>query len=134
MNFYNNFQMIPAKVDEFGREIAKPVDIWGPRRGVALALTQLAPLLESDVIGELVEFFVQVSLGDRMERVRKEMLTAALKVVDLHGKVCSINYINYYFSQFYFTRILFLFCSLFLKISWINRQNLLNTMPLSKLL
>lgn len=78
--------MIPPKMDEFGREVEKPIDIWGPRRGVALALTQLAPLLEAENIGELVEFFVLVSLGDRREQVRKEMLTAALKVVDLHGK------------------------------------------------
>lgn len=79
--------MIPAKVDEFGREIEKPIDTWFPRRGVALALAQLAPLVTSDLIGDLVQFFVSSSLGDRNEQVRKEMLNAALKVVDLHGKV-----------------------------------------------
>lgn len=83
--------MIPSKVDEFGREIEKPIDTWGPRKGVALALTQLAPLLDTTVVGNLIEFFVLISLGDRKEKVRKEMLTAALKVVDLHGKVLIIQ-------------------------------------------
>lgn len=78
--------MIPPKVDEFGREVEKSIDTWSPRRGVALALTQLAPLLDYDVIGTLVEFFVSTSLADRKENVRKEMLNACLKVVDLHGK------------------------------------------------
>lgn len=83
---YINFQMIPAKLDEFGREISKPIDTWSPRRGVSVALTQLAPLLKPENIGELIEFFVSSGLGDRKEKVRKEMLTAALKVVDIHGK------------------------------------------------
>lgn len=79
--------MIPAKVDEFGREIEKPIDPWFPRRGVALALAQIAPFVTSDLIGDLVQFFVSSSLGDRNKHVRQEMLNAALKVVDLHGKV-----------------------------------------------
>jgi hypothetical protein len=79
--------MIPAKLDEFGRELEKPIDTWFPRRGVALALAQLAPLITPDLIGDLVQFFVSTSLSDRNEQVRKEMLNAALKIVDLHGKV-----------------------------------------------
>lgn len=81
--------MIPAQQDEFGREIQKPIDTWGPRRGIALSLTQLAPYLDPEAIGSLIEFFVSSSLGDRREEVRKEMLNAALKIVDLHGKVCT---------------------------------------------
>ncbi|KAK9703077.1 HEAT repeat [Popillia japonica] len=84
--YKSRLDLIPPKLDEFGREIEKPVDIWEPRRGVALALTRIAPLLDNDVIGELIEFFVSTSLSDRKEKVRKEMLTAALKIVDLHGK------------------------------------------------
>lgn len=79
--------MIPAKVDEFGREIEKAVDTWLPRRGVALCLAQLASLVTLDHTGDLVHFFVSTALGDRNETVRKEMLNAALKVVNLHGKV-----------------------------------------------
>ncbi|KAI4470055.1 translational activator gcn1-related [Holotrichia oblita] len=84
--YKSRLDLIPSKLDEFGREVEKPVDIWEPRRGVALALTRIGPLLDNDVIGELIEFFVSTSLSDRKEKVRKEMLTAALKIVDLHGK------------------------------------------------
>lgn len=87
---YLYMQLIPPKLDEFGREIEKPIDVWEPRRGVALALTKIAPLLDNDVIGDLIEFFVSTSLSDRKEKVRKEMLTAALAIVDLHGKVMFI--------------------------------------------
>ncbi|XP_044271833.1 eIF-2-alpha kinase activator GCN1 [Tribolium madens] len=87
LKLYNQrLQMIPAKLDEFGRELEKPIDTWFPRRGVALALAQLAPLITPDLIGDLVQFFVSTSLSDRHEQVRKEMLNAALKIVDLHGK------------------------------------------------
>nr|CAI5870225.1 unnamed protein product [Callosobruchus analis] len=84
--YRNRLKMIPAKLDEFGREVEKAVDTWFPRRGVALALAELAPLITPELIGDLVQFFVFTSLGDRNETVRKEMLNAALKVVDLHGK------------------------------------------------
>lgn len=81
------FKMIPAKVDEFGREVEKAVDTWYPRRGVAVAIGQLAPLITSELVGDLMHFFVFNSLSDRNETVRKEMLNAALKIVDIHGKV-----------------------------------------------
>ncbi|CAG9865117.1 unnamed protein product [Phyllotreta striolata] len=86
VRLYNDrLKMIPARVDEFGREIEKSIDTWGPRRGVAAALAELAPLLTDASIASLIEFFVARSLGDRNETVRKEMLNAALRVVDLHG-------------------------------------------------
>ncbi|KRT80352.1 Armadillo repeat containing protein [Oryctes borbonicus] len=84
--YKSRLDLIPPKLDEFGREVEKPIDVWEPRRGVALALSRIAPLLDNDVIGDLIEFFVSTSLSDRKEKVRKEMLTAALKIVDLHGK------------------------------------------------
>lgn len=86
--------MIPAKLDEFGREIEKPIDTWFPRRGVALALAQIAPLVTPEMIGDLVQFFVSLGLGDRNGNVRKEMLNAALKLVDLHGKVGGLGVIT----------------------------------------
>ncbi|KAK4875808.1 hypothetical protein RN001_012230 [Aquatica leii] len=79
-------QIIPPKLDEFGRELEKPIDTWGPRRGVAVALAELAPYLDPNAIGKLIEFFVPSALGDRQEEVRKEMLAAALNIVELHGK------------------------------------------------
>ncbi|CAH1119168.1 unnamed protein product [Phaedon cochleariae] len=87
IQLYNDrLKMIPARMDEFGREIEKAIDTWFPRRGVALALSELAPLITPEIIGSLVQFFVATSLADRNETVRKEMLNAALRVVDLHGK------------------------------------------------
>ncbi|XP_057670075.1 eIF-2-alpha kinase activator GCN1 [Diorhabda carinulata] len=84
--YEDRLKMIPAKVDEFGREIEKAVDTWFPRRGVALALAELSHLFTDELIADLIQFFVFKSLGDRNEFVRKEMLNAALRVVDLHGK------------------------------------------------
>ncbi|XP_074026538.1 lethal (3) 80Fj [Leptinotarsa decemlineata] len=84
--YKDRLKMIPAKMDEFGREVEKAVDTWFPRRGVAVALAELAPLITPELIGNLVHFFVFSSLGDRNENVRKEMLNAALRVVNLHGK------------------------------------------------
>ncbi|CAG9834134.1 unnamed protein product [Diabrotica balteata] len=84
--YQDRLKMIPAKIDEFGREVEKAVDTWFPRRGVALALAELAPLFTDELIADLIQFFVFQSLGDRNETVRKEMLNAALRVVDLHGK------------------------------------------------
>lgn len=78
--------LIPPKMNDFGRVVEQPVDISGPRRGVALALAQLAPLLCSETINPLIQFFVSTGLGDRNPAVRQEMLTAALAAVDLHGK------------------------------------------------
>ncbi|KAL3270236.1 hypothetical protein HHI36_009292 [Cryptolaemus montrouzieri] len=84
--YEDRLQMIPPILDEFGREIEKAIDTWQPRRGVALALNEMASLVNPEQIGNIVEFFVSSSLSDRHEKVRKEMLNAALKIVDLHGK------------------------------------------------
>lgn len=90
--FFNCFsqQMVPAKVDNLGRVMEQPIDTWEPRSGVALALTQLAPLLSPPLVTELASFFVSTGLGDKSTEVRKNMLAAALATVDLHGKVRSI--------------------------------------------
>lgn len=82
--------MVPAKVDNLGRVMEQPIDTWEPRSGVALALTQLAPLLSPPLVTELASFFVSTGLGDKSTEVRKNMLAAALATVDLHGKVRSI--------------------------------------------
>ncbi|CAL7933790.1 unnamed protein product [Xylocopa violacea] len=85
--YQEKLAMIPPKLNDFGRVVEQPIDTWGPRRGVALALAQLAPLLSADTILKLIQFFVSTGLGDRNQSVRTEMLTAAVAVVDLHGKV-----------------------------------------------
>ncbi|XP_051176736.1 eIF-2-alpha kinase activator GCN1 [Leptopilina boulardi] len=84
--YQEKLAMIPPKLNDFGRVVEQPIDTWGPRRGVALALAQLAPLLTPETIHRLVQFFVSTGLGDRNPSVRNEMLTAAVAAVDLHGK------------------------------------------------
>lgn len=84
--YQSKLAMIPSKLNDFGRVIEQPIDTWGPRRGVALALAQLAPLLTPDTIHTLIQFFVKTGLGDRDSSVRNEMFTAAVAAVDLHGK------------------------------------------------
>ena len=78
--------MIPPKLNDFGRIIEQPIDTWGPRRGVALAFAQFAPLLQSDTVQTLIQFFVSTGLGDRNQTVRTEMFTAAMAAVELHGR------------------------------------------------
>lgn len=78
--------LIPPKLDKFDREIEPAFDQWKPRRGVAIAITQIAQFLSIDDINNLMQFMVSNGLGDREEIVHKEMLAAALKIVDLHGK------------------------------------------------
>nr|XP_031848654.1 eIF-2-alpha kinase activator GCN1 isoform X2 [Nomia melanderi] len=84
--YQDKLAMIPPKLNDFGRVVEQPIDTWGPRRGVALALAQLASLLSAETVLKLVQFFVSTGLGDRNQAVRTEMLTAAVAVVDLHGK------------------------------------------------
>lgn len=84
--YQTKLAMIPPKLNDFGRIIEQPIDTWGPRRGVALALAQFAPLLTPETIHTLIQFFVSTGLGDRNQTVRTEMFTAAVAAVDLHGK------------------------------------------------
>lgn len=79
--------MIPAKLDQFGHVVSEAVDSWGARRGVALALRELAPGLLAASVPPAMRFFVERALADRNELVRGEMLNAAMAIVDLHGKV-----------------------------------------------
>lgn len=84
--YQEKLAMIPPKLNDFGRVVEQPIDTWAPRRGVALALAQLAPLLTPETIDRLVQFFVSTGLGDRNTAVRTEMLVAAVAAVDYHGK------------------------------------------------
>ena len=70
--------MMPPQVNHLGRITEHPVDTWEPRSGVALALEELAPLLELDMVPELVSFFVSVGLGDRNADVCKFLINIYL--------------------------------------------------------
>ena len=80
-------QMTPAKKDQYDHIIEEAIDHWEGRSGVGLALIQLAPLLDEKSVVSLAAFFVPDALGDRNDDVRKDMLNAAMAVVDSHGKV-----------------------------------------------
>lgn len=92
-------KMIPAQLDQFEREIVPAIDQWVPRRGVAIALCHIAPFLSSETVDRVIQFMVSRGLGDRDEIVHKEMLAAALNIVDLHGKE-SINKLLPVFENF----------------------------------
>jgi HEAT repeat protein len=84
--YTDKLTMSPPQMDDFGRVVIDSIDHWEPRRGVALALQQLAPLLTPVSVSELAEFYVSTGLMDRSETVRKAVLASALAAVDLHGK------------------------------------------------
>lgn len=87
LEIYNEkTKMIPAQLDQFEREIVPAIDQWVPRRGVAIALCQIAQFYSLESVDKVIQFMVSKGLGDRDEIVHKEMLAAALAVVDLHGK------------------------------------------------
>ncbi|KAL3209992.1 hypothetical protein MRX96_037537 [Rhipicephalus microplus] len=65
MDAYRQHLQRPEPVrDSFGRVIMeRPPDIWEPRSGVGLALGQLAPLVPSPAVPELMEFYVHEALS-----------------------------------------------------------------------
>lgn len=87
MDAYRQHLQRPEPVrDSFGRVIMeRPPDIWEPRSGVGLALGQLAPLVPSPAVPELMEFYVHEALSDPHPVVHKTLLDAATALVDFHG-------------------------------------------------
>lgn len=89
--YKEKLDMIPAQVDQFEREIVPAIDQWVPRRGVAISLCQIAQFFSLPSVDRVMQFMVASGLRDRDEIVHKEMLAAALAVVDLHGKETTEN-------------------------------------------
>lgn len=89
LEIYNEkLTMIPAVLDQFDREVEPARDPWGPRRGVAIAICQVSQFFDLETVESVMQFMVSTGLRDRQESVQKEMLSAALAVVDCHGKEC----------------------------------------------
>lgn len=87
LSIYNEkLTMIPPKLDQFDREIEPAVDQWIPRRGIAIAISKIGNILSLDDVNHIMQFMVSQGLGDREEIVHKEMLAAALAIVEIHGK------------------------------------------------
>ncbi|XP_053693190.1 eIF-2-alpha kinase activator GCN1 [Sabethes cyaneus] len=97
--YQDKLTMIPAKLDQFDREVEPAIDPWGPRRGVAIALSQVAPFLTAELVNNLTQFMVSTGLRDREEIVHKEMLAASLAIVEHHGKE-SVSYLLPTFEEF----------------------------------
>lgn len=89
--YKEKLDMIPAQLDQFEREIVPAIDQWCPRRGVAISLCQIAKFFSLASVDRVMQFMVASGLRDRDEIVHKEMLAAALAVVDMHGKDTTEN-------------------------------------------
>ncbi|KAK3316997.1 armadillo-type protein [Apodospora peruviana] len=76
------------QLDEFGmpRKV-NLADPWEGRHGIALAFKALAPLLQKLQLDTLFNFLIeQGPLGDHNATVRAEMLEAANRTIEIHGR------------------------------------------------
>ena len=77
----------PPVLDGLGRVVQDSIDHWEPRQGLGLALQNLAgSFTDPDLIEKATNFLVKEGLIDRKSAVRKVMLSAAMAIVDHHGK------------------------------------------------
>ncbi|SPO07132.1 probable translation activator GCN1 [Cephalotrichum gorgonifer] len=76
------------KLDEYGMPIKMDLsDPWESRHGLAGAFRELAPYLSKSQLDPLFQFLIENGpLGDQNGAVRSEMLEAANRIIDLHGK------------------------------------------------
>lgn len=89
LEIYNEkLALVPAVLDQFNREIVPAIDMYSPRRGVAITISQISQFFDLETVERIIQFMVSIGLRDREEIVHKEMLAASLEIVDLHGKQC----------------------------------------------
>ncbi|CAG9808270.1 unnamed protein product [Chironomus riparius] len=86
--YTEKLSLVPAVLDQFNREIVPAIDMWSPRRGVAITISQISQFFDLETVERIIQFMVSTGLRDREEIVHKEMLAASLEIVDLHGKQC----------------------------------------------
>lgn len=76
------------QLDEFG--MPKKMDLsdpWEARHGIATAFKELAPVMDKGQIDNLFNFLIESGpLGDKSDAVRREMLDAAIRATEAHGK------------------------------------------------
>lgn len=76
------------QLDEFG--MPKKMDLsdpWEARQGVATAFKELAAVMNKDHVDDLFNFMIESGpLGDKSDPVRSEMLDAAIRATEIHGK------------------------------------------------
>ncbi|TFK68469.1 ARM repeat-containing protein, partial [Pluteus cervinus] len=82
-------KILAPEFDAYGMVIAQSVDRadpWPARSAAALAFEQLADSFTDTQLEPFFAFLIQdEALGDRISEVRREMLTAGTKIIDLHG-------------------------------------------------
>ncbi|PFH62979.1 hypothetical protein XA68_10730 [Ophiocordyceps unilateralis] len=76
------------QLDEFG--MPKKMDLsdpWEARHGVATAFKELVSVMDKRQIGDLFDFLIEAGpLGDKNDAVRREMLDAAIRAAEVHGR------------------------------------------------
>ncbi|KAL1902844.1 translational activator of GCN4 [Sporothrix stenoceras] len=77
-----------AQLDEFGMPRKMDLsDPWEARHGIAAAFKELAPNLDKSEVEPFLHFLIeQGPLGDQNGTVRQEMLDAAIRAIEVHGK------------------------------------------------
>ncbi|MBE3050052.1 hypothetical protein IMZ48_47630, partial [Candidatus Bathyarchaeota archaeon] len=84
------------QLDEYGMpKKMNLADPWESRHGLAGAYRELAPHLTKDQLDPFFEFFIERGpLGDQSDAVRSEMLEAANRTIDIHGKEILLKLMN----------------------------------------
>ncbi|PHH91372.1 hypothetical protein CDD83_733 [Cordyceps sp. RAO-2017] len=76
------------QLDEFG--MPKKMDLsdpWEARQGIATAFKELSSVMNKKQIDELFNFLIEAGpLADKSDSVRGEMLDAAIRATEVHGK------------------------------------------------
>ncbi|RDA86384.1 hypothetical protein CP532_1063 [Ophiocordyceps camponoti-leonardi (nom. inval.)] len=76
------------QLDEFG--MPKKMDLsdpWEARHGVAAAFKELVSVMDKRQVDDLFDFLIESGpLGDKSDAVRREMLDAAVRAAEVHGK------------------------------------------------
>ncbi len=76
------------QLDEYGMPRKMDLsDPWEARHGIAAAFKEHAPSLDRDEVEPFLHFLIEGGpLGDQNGTVRQEMLDAAIKAIEVHGK------------------------------------------------
>lgn len=78
---------MPAELNELGHVVKSAVDFWEPRRGVAIALQELAPHYRPEMLPTVINFYVQHGIYDRNEIVTDYALKAGIALINQQDKV-----------------------------------------------
>jgi hypothetical protein len=88
--YIDKAKLLVTELDKYGMVIPDTVDRpdpWESRVAIAATLEKLAPLIPDSLVNPVLEFLIKrEALGDRHEEVRRNMLNAAIAIVEVHGK------------------------------------------------